>query len=374
MDMRLGELLVRDELITTIQLEEALEGQAACGIRLGSALMEMGYVEENALGRTLSEKTGAPFIGGSELSVIPAEVVQTFSPSMALRYHAMPFRLERNRLGLAMSDPNDFRAIEDIAFATGRVVQPYIAPDVHVSHARAMYYQVRDGEERYRRLAELRRGNRPPFPGRAAMPEVEQRPGEDETVEYEDFSCLNEVLAEKSDQPEAMAQPAAARLLSGELARACSIDEVGDLLIRHVGQQFGTGALFQLRGNVAVGWRGVSNGRRIDRIESGELVLRESSVVRDVAEGGLFSLGPLMDTPGNRRILRLLRLPGDAPLFVLPVAPGDRALAVLLVLAETVDPRGGLDELRTLANEAARALGMLHLGRRGNRAAMDRQS
>lgn len=58
MELRLGELLVREELISAIQLEEALESQAACGVRLGSALMEMGYVEENALGRTLRGRWG----------------------------------------------------------------------------------------------------------------------------------------------------------------------------------------------------------------------------------------------------------------------------------------------------------------------------
>lgn len=363
MDMRLGELLVRDELITTIQLEEALESQAACGIRLGSALMEMGYVEENALGRTLSEKMGVPFIAGSELSTIPTEIVHTFSRSMAARYHAMPFKLERNRLGLAMTDPNDFRVIEDISFITGRVVQPYIAPDVHISHAQARYYQVSDGEARYRMLGELRRRNCPPRLGKSAMPE-EGNPCQDEAVEYEDFACLNEALAEEESRQEAITPPAAPQFLSGELALARSTDEVGDLLIRHVGQQFGTGALFQLQGSVAVGWRGVNNGRRIDRMERGELVLHDSSVVRDVAEGGLFSLGPLMDTPENRRILRLLELPGDAPLFVLPVVLRDRAMAVLLVSAETGDP-GSLDELRNLADEAARALEMLVLRKRG---------
>lgn len=371
MELRLGELLVLDALITTIQLEEALENQAVCGVRLGSALMEMGYVEENALGRTLSEKSGVPFIGGSELSSIPEEVVHMFSRSMAARYRVMPFKLERNRLGLAMTDPNDFKVIEDISFITGRVVQPYIAPDVHISHARARYYQVGDGEAGYRQLVNQRRRNVLSCPGRAARAEEDERPRQEAALEYEDFSSLNDVLA---DQPQAMTQPAAPQLLSGELARARSTDEVGELLIRHVGQRFGTGALFQLRGSVAVGWRGVSNGSRVHRMEGGELTLDDSSVVRDVAEGGLFSLGPLMDTPDNRRILRLLDLPGDAPMIVLPVVLGDRAVAVLLVSVEMGDPGVCLAELRNLADKAARALGLLFISRKEHKAVMDRQS
>ncbi|ABL01207.1 GspE/PulE/PilB domain-containing protein [Pelobacter propionicus] len=365
MELRLGELLLRDRLITNTQLEEALESQAGRGIKLGSALFELGYVEENALGRALSAKLGVPFVGRSELSSIPGDLIRDFSRSMAVKYNVMPFKLERNRLGLAMSDPNDFRALEDIAFMTGCVVQPYIAPDVRISDAQARYYRISGGESRYRRLADLRRRNSPPCPGQAAMPEEEQRPRQDEAVEYEDFSCLNEALAGEGSCSETIARPAVPQRTSGKLARAGSTDEVGDLLIEHMGQLFGTGALFQMRGTGAVGWRGVSNGRRIDLIETDDLVLHESSVVRDVAEGRRYSLGPLMDTPENRRILQLLELPGDASLFVLPVVLGNRAVAVLLVSVEMDDPMACLAELRTLAHEAERALAMLIIRKKG---------
>ncbi len=359
MELRLGELLLRDRLITNTQLEEALESQAGRGIKLGSALFELGYVEENALGRALSAKLGVPFVGRSELSSIPGEVIRDFSRSMAVKYNVMPFKLERKRLGLAMSDPNDFRALEDIAFMTGRVVQPYIAPDVHISDAQARYYRISGGESRYRMLVRGKPRRYSVHGGKVDTREKLGLNGEGGEQEYEDYSSLNAVFADK---------PATTPVLerfTGKLAQARTVDEVGNLLIEYVAQALGTGALFQLRGGAAVGWRGVSNGRMIDSSDMGGLILGESSVVCDVAASGRFSLGHLIDTSENRRILGLLGLSGDTPLFVLPLVLRDRTVAVLMVSAETCDPGGGMEELRGLANDAVQALAMLILRKRG---------
>ncbi len=380
MELRLGELLLRDRMITNAQLEEALESQAGCGIRLGSVLIEMGYVEENALGRALSAKLGVPFVSRSELSSIPGDVIRDFSRSMAVKYNVMPFKLERNRLGLAMSDPNDFRALEDIAFMTGRVVQPYIAPDVHISDAQARYYRVSGGESRYRLFGEQRRGSQPPLPQKSALLPLQEMAVEGAplaqcvAVEYEDFSCLNEVLADENGPTEKVAQPGKRAVITPELAGTRSWDDVADLLISHIGQAFGSGALFLLRGSVAVGWRGVSNGGMIDQEEMGSLILGEPSVVRDVAESGLLSLGPLMATPEDRRGLELLGIQHDASLFVLPLVLLGRAVSVVLVQVEMDDPTSSLSKLRELVSQAAGSMGMLITTKRGTTSVVERHS
>jgi hypothetical protein len=380
MELRLGELLLRDRMITNAQLEEALESQAGCGIRLGSVLIEMGYVEENALGRALSAKLGVPFVGRSELSSIPGDVIRDFSRSMAVKYNVMPFKLERNRLGLAMSDPNDFRALEDIAFMTGHVVQPYIAPDVHISDAQARYYRVSGSESRYRLLGEQRRGSRPPLPEKSALLPLQEmaaageRLARGEAAEFEDFSCLNEVLADENGPPEKVAQPGKRASIAADMSGTRSWDDVADLLISHIGQAFGSGALFLQRGSVAVGWRGVSNGCMINQEEMGSLILGEPSVVRDVAESGLFSLGPLMATPEDRRILELLGVQYDASLFVLPLILHGRAASVVLVLVEMDDPTSSLSKLRELVSQAAETMGMLITTKRGTTSVVERHS
>lgn len=366
MELRLGELLLREKLITPQQLEEALRNQVVYGIRLGSALMEMGYVAEGDLTRVLGEKLGVPCAGCEELTHIPREVIHDFSPALVIRYHVMPFRLERNRLGLAMADPNDLRAIEEIAFITGHVVQPFIAPEVRISHAQATYYRIGDGTERYRRIAPEPKG-REDAPGRerGETVAVSARSETGETLqvlipaEFEDFASLNDDLAPEGQPGRQGEIPLGVERICREFAAARSRDDVAETLNRYLGCRFGSGALFVLRGTVAVGWRGVNKGAPLDDLGSLSLMMDRPSVLRDVTETGAFVLGPPNPTPENRRILQVLDLPGDSSLFVAPLVLRGKVEVVALVSAEMDDPGPALDELQTLLEKAALAFEML---------------
>jgi hypothetical protein len=370
MELKLGELLIKEKLITAEQLEEALKSQTVYGVRLGSSLIEMGYLEEDALARVLSEKLGVPYVGSEQLSDIPKEVIRDFSRAMVIKYRVVPFKLERNRLGLAMTDPNDFRTIEEIAFITGHVVQPYIAPDVHISHAQAKYYRVSSTESLYQQAAESRRPvgtSAVEKPGTISIPAVAEN-GELLNViipaEFEDFASLNEVLEEEQPQyvtPSHHAERGNYTVegLSHDFAGARSREDVADVFIRYLGQEFTTGALFILRGTVAAGWRGISNGSVPEGFSELSLLLSKPSVLRDVVETRNFSLGSLINTPENRVILDALQLPFDASLFVVPVVMLNKVVVVVLVSAEMEDLSSRLSELQNLVRKVSLAFEML---------------
>lgn len=366
MKLKLGELLLKEKLITGEQLEEALKNQVVYGIRLGSALVEMGYLREDALARVLSAKLGVPFVGQTELSAIPREVIEDFSRAMVVRYQVMPFKLEQNRLGLAMSDPNDLKAIEEIAFVTGHVVQPYVAPDVEISHAQARYYRISEGELRYQQIAGLKRdidtreGEKPGTVPVSALSETGETYNVLIPAEFEDFASLNDVLEEREggarDERQILNYP---RYISGRLAEARSREDVADALTSYIGREFGTGAMFILRGTVAVGWRGVRDGVDIDDIRSLSLMMAKQSVLRDVSETRNFILGQLTPTPDNQRILEALSLTDDAPLFAAPVVMAGKAVVVALVSADMDDPGPRLNELQSLLKKTSLAFEML---------------
>jgi len=330
MERLLGQQLVREGLITTGQLEEALRNQIIYGYRLGSSLVEMGYLKEDDLVRVLSRKAGVPFVGGKELSSVPDEVIRIFSRTLAIRYHVLPFRLERNSLGLAMADPNDFKAIQEVAFATGHVVHPYVSTDVNISRAHERYYPlVNDGQ-----LNALIPAN----------PE-ESLPQTVEAVEAPD----------QIEQPRIVTTDQ----LACDLIAASSRDAVADLVTGYIAREFMTGALFIVRKRVAVGWRGVRDGAAIASCADLSLDLSEPSVLRDAVETKSCFHGTLINSPQNRQILSLLSMASGALLFVAPIAVRNQAVALMLVAADGDDSDPRLAGLLKLVKQAGLAFEML---------------
>lgn len=154
MQLKLGELLLQEKMITAAQLEEALKVHLAFGIKLGSCLLEMGYVKEEPLAQLLSEKLGVPRVGRKEVTAAPWQAISKLSRELAVKYRVIPFRLEDNRLSIAMSAPSNFQDIDEIGFITGCVVKPYIAPDIVIAKALAKFYQTSNEADRYYKIAQ----------------------------------------------------------------------------------------------------------------------------------------------------------------------------------------------------------------------------
>src|SRR5512139_136177 len=138
---RLGELLVRSSLITREQLMKALEEQKVSGgqLRLGSILIKEGYISESELTAFLSKQYSVPSINLAEFEIdqtvvklLPVEVVQ--------KYQAIPVNRSGSTLILAMSDPSNIFAIDDIKFMTGYNVEVVVASDTGIKAAIDKYY------------------------------------------------------------------------------------------------------------------------------------------------------------------------------------------------------------------------------------------
>ncbi len=136
---RLGELLVRNKLIDEKQLAKALEEQKASGGRLGASLVKLGYLKEEDLAAFLSRQYGVPSINLSEFEIdesviklIPAEVVQ--------KYQLIPVNRAGSTLIVAMADPSNIFAIDDIKFMTGYNVEVVVAAEASIKTAVDKYY------------------------------------------------------------------------------------------------------------------------------------------------------------------------------------------------------------------------------------------
>ncbi len=136
---RLGELLVRNKLITEEQLEIALREQKMNKERLLATLIRLKYVDENELAALLSRQYGAPLIDLADFE-IDASVVKLISADVVQKYHLVPVNRAGATLIVAMSDPSNIFAIDDIKFMTGHNVEVVVATEGAIKDAIDKYY------------------------------------------------------------------------------------------------------------------------------------------------------------------------------------------------------------------------------------------
>ena len=139
MSAKLGEILVRENLITPQQLRDALEYQRTSGGRLGSNLVKLGIITDDVITTVLSRQYGVPSIN-LDLFQIDENVIKLISQDVALKYIVLPISKVGATLTLAMADPTNVFAMDDIKFMTGLNVEPVIASEASIQMAVGKYY------------------------------------------------------------------------------------------------------------------------------------------------------------------------------------------------------------------------------------------
>ncbi|MEK3675475.1 GspE/PulE family protein [Paenibacillus sp. FSL R10-2771] len=143
MKKRLGDLLVENGIISQEQLEEALVEQRKTKRKLGDLLITQGYITEQQLIEVLEFQLGIPHVSLFKYQIDPA-ITQIIPESMAKRYQVLPFMKEGSKLMVAMADPLDYFAIEDLRMSTGFRIEPAISSRDELTRAIARHYGMRD--------------------------------------------------------------------------------------------------------------------------------------------------------------------------------------------------------------------------------------
>src|SRR5512138_607778 len=139
MSGRLGAMLVSSGLITDDQLKKALSTQKMEGGRLGSILVKLGFVQEDKLMTFLSKQYGVPYVDLSKFQINPA-VIKHIPADVAQKYRIMPINRSGATITIAMVDPSNIFAIDDIKFMTGYNVEAVVATEGAIVEAIKKYY------------------------------------------------------------------------------------------------------------------------------------------------------------------------------------------------------------------------------------------
>src|SRR3954463_170440 len=136
---RLGELLVRENLISLQQLQKAQEEQKSKGGRIGFHLTKLGFIEESELTDFLSKQYGVPSINLKDFE-IDIDVIKLLTKEVAEKHQCIAVNRAGASLILAMSDPSNIFAIDDIKFVTGYNVEVVVASEQAIKEAIEKYY------------------------------------------------------------------------------------------------------------------------------------------------------------------------------------------------------------------------------------------
>ncbi|WP_433945226.1 GspE/PulE family protein [Paenibacillus sp. SN-8-1] len=140
---KLGDLLVENAIITQEQLQTALHEQHNTKQKLGDWLISQGYITEQQLLEVLELQFGIPQVNLFKYQIDPA-ITQIIPESMARRYLVIPFYKDGDRLMVAMADPLDYFAIEELRMSTGFRIEPAISSKDDLQRALARYYGLQD--------------------------------------------------------------------------------------------------------------------------------------------------------------------------------------------------------------------------------------
>src|ERR1700733_6423787 len=148
MSSRLGEILVKDSLISQDQLKQALDYQKKNGGRLGTCLVKMGLVSDEDITAVLSRRYGVPSIN-LKFYEVDASVIKLVPQETAIRYQIVPLSRVGSTLTIAMTDPTNVFAMDDIKFMTGFNVEPVVASETAISEAIGKFYgSIRTAQEK----------------------------------------------------------------------------------------------------------------------------------------------------------------------------------------------------------------------------------
>src|SRR5947209_6876426 len=139
MSAKLGEILVRENLLTPEQLREALDYQRSHGGRLGFNLVKLGLVSDDMVTAVLSRQYGVPSVNLEMFDVDPA-VIRLIPREVAEKYSVLPLSRVGATLTLAMVDPTNVFAMDDIKFMTGLNIEPVVVSEAGVQEAIDRYY------------------------------------------------------------------------------------------------------------------------------------------------------------------------------------------------------------------------------------------
>jgi hypothetical protein len=389
---RIGELLVQDGACTPEALREALRNQVIFGGRVGTNLLELKAVDEEALARALGRLHRCPWVAGTALEPEP-EAVRAVPAEVADRCEVVPLQLADRHITVAACDPSNLSILDEVAFVTGKTVRAVVAPEARIwALLRSEYGLIRELRGLDFEAESLAGPTAPPPPA----PELRQGtltdlmdqtefdhlygrklpgavpPPDDEIIDLTD-EMVEPAPAPRAAPPVAPPpvapppvhvpppEPEAAPLQFDEamvaLAGVTDRAAIARIVLRYARTRLRRAVLLTVHRDAALGWEGMGEGLPAEKVRAIRLRLGVPGVLDTVVRTQAHYLGPLPRMEANVRLLKVLGggVPKNA--LLVPILALGRVVNVIYAdggRGAMVDA-GGVGELLILATRIAQS-------------------
>lgn len=379
MAVRLGELLIKKNLLTQAQLEEALQAQVIFGGKLGTVLIEMGLISEDKLAEVLANLLNIPCAKPGQLQKIPEDVIKIISPELAEKHKVVPVAVNGKKLTLAMANPFDLKSVDEISFRTGYIIQPVLALEVRLVFALEKYYDVKRAMRYIAPPKQVREelDQAPIFhtpEGPITAPDTDEDlgiPGSEQIFQRSASTTepAEEVagadLIEELDDADVIEDLVEEEITLESTARALvkitDRNDVADAVIAYLGAHYARAALFMVVAGQVTGWRSARGGNEIPGFEEFQLPLSEPSVLKTAVDSKSFFLGPIPASGANLALTTFLGKPAPKTALLLPISMLGRVVGLIYVDDPQVDLSQAVVDVQKLASKALMAFELLIL-------------
>lgn len=333
---RLGELLVQEKLVTPAQVEEALETQVVHGGRLGTNLVELGFLQEQDLARVLGRQHSLPYAAGE---MIPdPQALALVDRQFYDDQDVLPMRIDPTRLTVAVLHPNQVKALEALGFKAGKRVVSVVIPEFRMNQL------LRKHTKAFRPMRPIDMNTLRPSKRRGDdQPKVVSS---DELINEDDFAKIyaNAVAGEEQQEPEeilegvvvddeapvvagaelrdpsthvaepvgvaAPREPEPTPLTFAEAQKLLQAsgdrEDIARTVLRFARSKFRRALLLNVRGDLVTGWNGMGQGVSPRAVQHIGVSLREQNTLKLVRDLRSHFVGAVKRTPGMAVFYKLL--------------------------------------------------------------------
>jgi hypothetical protein len=361
--MLLGERLVRSRIVTVDHVQQALELQAVHGGRLGTNLLLKSFIDIDTLSNALSRHVGAPAAKQKHFERVDEQTLQLIPAHLAVKHRAVPLALvarSGRELLVALRDPHDVKAIDEIALAAGARVRPFIAPELCILRFIERYYGplpapslgvVGWANEAGRAWDEpdMPEQTSPPAPSSVLLPQMIE-----DLVEHPNDARPFRKAPFARSRPALAVDAAVARLEETDDREA-----IGTIIVDFLRSTYRFGLLFIVKKAIAHGWTGFGPGIAPASIEALSVPLDPSSILGTAFANGALFKGPPC-TAGSRFESLLYDMPWERPQEAIAAPILVKGRVVNLIYAHASDrealPEFAAHELTKICETASESL------------------